>query len=404
MKRIMSIFIILTIFITPVFAKDNTITISGGELTTEEDIAVIISLPDISAAFGSITLSYDNKRLEPVSFEFSPAFKAVSPLLNLHYAENQIKFNWLTLGGSIDFTDCVTITFKGIAGGKSKVEVLKAELYDINETKLDVSSASEEINIIGEPPVEDEPADTPDTDSSGSGSSGSQSGSSGGTNHGTSRPSSSRPSGSVSDKGSPVTGTSSTITEEAEKTTPKKSFDDIEGVSWAKESIEFLAGKGIINGVSDTEFAPDKNIKRADFMLLLIKMLGLEDDFEDNFDDVTPDKYYYNAVGIAKKLQLTSGVGDNKFNPEKSITRQELFVIAHRILEMQNAALEAAEIFELEVFEDYGEISEYALPSLAVMVKNKLVSGSGGNIMPLGNATRAETAVIIKRMYAVIYK
>ena len=49
-------------------------------------------------------------------------------------------------------------------------------------------------------------------------------------------------------------------------------------------------------------------------------------------------------------------------------------------------------------------IAEYALAPLAVMVKNKLVSGSDGNIMPLGNATRAETAVLIKRLYDVINK
>lgn len=400
MKRIMSIFIILTMLISPVFAAEDAITISGGAIEAGEEISVIISIPDIPAALGSITLSYDNKCLEPVSFEFSPAFSAVSPLLNLEYAENQIKFNWLTLGGSIDFTDCVTITFKGIAGGKSKVEVLKAELYDINETKLDASSLSEDITVIGEPPAPDEPSSSEDAEDTDTEDTEEDVGNSGSSGQSSSRPSSS---GSSSGKGSSLpTIPQSTVIPAVEST--KTKFTDIDGVSWAKDSIEFLADKGIINGVSDTEFAPSKNIKRADFMLLLVKMLGLNEEFEENFDDVTSDKYYYNAIGTAKKLGLTSGVGDNKFNPEKSITRQELFVIAHRILEMQNAALESADASELEAFGDYGMISEYALPSLAVMVKNKLVSGSGGNIMPLGNATRAETAVIIKRMYAVIYK
>ena len=407
MKKIISIFIILTMLITPVLAEEKAITISGGEIETGEEIAIVISVPNVPAAIGSITLSYDNRRLEPVKSEFSSDFEAISPLINLKYADNQIKFNWMTLSDGINFNDCVTVTFKGIAGGENKVEVIQADLYDINETKIDIASVSEQINVIGEPPAPDEPVDTPDNGNSSSGSvntGSSNSSGSGSVNHGTTYPLGTSGSSGSNKGSSTVKVPTNTTPAVGETTATKKSFKDTESVSWAEESIEFLAGKGIINGVSDTEFAPQNNIKRADYMILLVKMLGLDENFEDNFDDVASDKYYYNAIGIAKKMQLTSGVGDNKFNPEKSITRQEMFVMAYRILEMQNAELETAEVSELEVFGDYSMIAEYALAPLAVMVKNKLVSGSDGNIMPLGNATRAETAVLIKRLYDVINK
>ena len=119
MKKIISMFIILTMLITPAFAEGNTITVSGGEIKTGEEISVVISIPNVAAAVGSVTLSYDNRRLEPVKSEFSAAFGSLSPLINLKYSDNQIKFNWMTLNDGLDFTDCVTVTFKGIAGGEN---------------------------------------------------------------------------------------------------------------------------------------------------------------------------------------------------------------------------------------------------------------------------------------------
>ncbi|HHW49816.1 MAG TPA: hypothetical protein GXX14_14530, partial [Clostridiaceae bacterium] len=79
----------------------------------------------------------------------------------------------------------------------------------------------------------------------------------------------------------------------------KKTFEDIVQVSWAKKQIEVLASKGIIKGINDKEFNPDASITRGDFILLLVKTLGLNVDFEDNFDDVNVDDYYYEAIGIA---------------------------------------------------------------------------------------------------------
>ena len=181
-------------------------------------------------------------------------------------------------------------------------------------------------------------------------------------------------------------------------------FADIANYSWASDAIVALAEKGIIKGVSDTNFAPADNIKRADFMLLLVRMLGMDAEFSENFSDVSADKYYYEALGVAKKLGLTTGVGNNKFNPEANITRQDMFVLAYRILKMQEAGLVDADETAINAFDDSAKIADYAKEGLSALVKNELVKGSDNKINPVGNATRAETAVFIHRLYNLLNK
>ena len=139
-------------------------------------------------------------------------------------------------------------------------------------------------------------------------------------------------------------------------------------------------------------------------MLLLVKMLGLETKADDNFADVSADKYYYDSIGTAKAFGLTSGIGDNMFNPEANISRQDMFVIAYRILTMKNVELQASDDSAISTFADYSQIAGYAKEALAALVKNELVKGSDNMINPNGNATRGETAVFIYNLYNILNK
>jgi len=181
-------------------------------------------------------------------------------------------------------------------------------------------------------------------------------------------------------------------------------FTDISNYSWAEKEIKTLAEKGVIKGISEIEFAPAENIKRADFIVLLVRILGVNSNVIENFSDITADKYYYNEIGIAKTLGLTTGVGDNKFDPEASITRQDMFVLAHRIIKMKSINLEASDERIIKDFTDVTQISDYAKEALSSLVKNGLVKGSDNQLNPLHNATRAETAVFIYRLSEIIKK
>lgn len=176
-----------------------------------------------------------------------------------------------------------------------------------------------------------------------------------------------------------------------------ETFTDLENHAWAKDAIYTLKNKGIISGISDTEFAPANNIKRGDFILILTKMLSVNDTFTENFADVPESAYYYNAVGSAKAAGIAQGSGEN-FMPENSITRQDLITLAYRAFLAKGYITETDDTASLDAFADKGDISDYAWTAMASMVKAGIIQGSNGNVNPKGFATRAEVAVMCARL------
>lgn len=176
-----------------------------------------------------------------------------------------------------------------------------------------------------------------------------------------------------------------------------ETFTDLGNHAWAKDSIYLLKNKGIISGVSETEFAPANNIKRGDFILILTKMMSVNDEFSENFADVPESAYYYNAIGSAKAAGIAHGSGEN-FMPENSITRQDLITLAYRAFLQKGYIAETDDFTSLDAFADKGDISDYAKTAMALMVKSGIIQGSNGNVNPKGNATRAEVAVICAKL------
>lgn len=176
-------------------------------------------------------------------------------------------------------------------------------------------------------------------------------------------------------------------------------FEDLGTVPWAAEAINRLAGLGIINGTSETTFSPTNNIIRGDFITLLVRMLGLESEITDTFDDVPQDMYYYEPISTAKTLGIIDGVGDNKFNPAGLITRQDMIVMTTRALNRLGIADETNKA-DLSAYADKDSIADYAVSSIAEMVAYNLITGNEKNeLCPRDNTTRAEAAVFLDRIY-----
>ncbi|WP_164716358.1 S-layer homology domain-containing protein [Paenibacillus whitsoniae] len=174
-------------------------------------------------------------------------------------------------------------------------------------------------------------------------------------------------------------------------------FADLEGYEWARNEIEELASAGIIKGTSAITFSPGDNISRADFISLLVRALHLHADIDDNFDDVTQSDYYYQEVGIAKKLGIAQGMDLYQFEPRVSISRQDMMVVAARAMKVAGRQLDDAAT-DLSGFQDPGEVAAYAVTPLAQLVKKGIIQGDYGRIKPNDTATRAEAAVIIYRI------
>jgi beta-glucosidase len=180
-----------------------------------------------------------------------------------------------------------------------------------------------------------------------------------------------------------------------------KSFDDLGKHPWAQQAIQVMSAKGVINGISEKAYAPAQNVKRADFITLLVKTLGLNAAYDSQFTDVAKGAYYDDAVAIAKKLGVVTGRADGTFDPNASITRQEMIAMTARALNVSGKKLQAGSADQLKSFADLKQLAPYATDSAALLVANGIVKGDGSKLNPLGHTTRAEAAVI---MYAIYNK
>jgi len=205
----------------------------------------------------------------------------------------------------------------------------------------------------------------------------------------------------------PETETEAPGTEQAETEIPESDkpadevvhFSDLESVPWAKEAIEALAAKGVVSGPGDGTFRPGNNVTRAEFIKMLMMAFDLVDkNAVSTFSDVKTGMWYYEAIATAEKLGIVKGKGDGSFGVNEQITRQDMAVMAYRvalILEMNLGTGSGG-----AQFADKSDISSYALEAVAAMQEKGIINGIGDNrFAPKNNATRAEAAVIIYRLY-----
>ncbi len=189
-------------------------------------------------------------------------------------------------------------------------------------------------------------------------------------------------------------------------TSSSEIFTDLESHAWAKEAIYTLKEKGIINGTSETTYSPANNIKRGDFILILVRMLGIDGEAADNFTDVPAESYYADAIAKARAAGIANGYdngdGTFSFKPEDTITRQDLITLAYRAFLAKGYITEATDTTSLDAFADKADISDYAVSAMASMVSGGIIQGSGGNVNSRNNATRAEVAVMCARLLAIM--
>lgn len=187
-----------------------------------------------------------------------------------------------------------------------------------------------------------------------------------------------------------------------EKAENNEKFDDLDGYSWAREAILKLSELGIINGVSENEFMPQKTVTREEFVKMAVVLMNLYDAHaECKFSDVGKFDWFYPYVASAYESGLVSGISDDMFGTGYEITRQDLLTILYRAV---NSRISPDKIKELS-FTDTADIDEYAYASVEAMYSLGVVNGfSDGSFKPKSNATRAEAAVIIYNVYILLNK
>ena len=176
----------------------------------------------------------------------------------------------------------------------------------------------------------------------------------------------------------------------------KVAFSDVSDTAWYADAISYLAAREITSGTTETTFGPDGTLTRGQFVTLLLRAYGIDADENptNNFADAG-NTYYTGYLAAAKRLAISSGVGDNKFAPKQAITRQDMFTLLYNALKAIDQLPEGDSNKTLSDFSDSNTISAYAQDAIEYLVKTGAVSGNDGQLLPTATTTRAQMAQVL---------
>ena len=179
---------------------------------------------------------------------------------------------------------------------------------------------------------------------------------------------------------------------------PGKTFADINGHT-SQAAIEALAARGVISGMTDETFAPDETMTRAEFAIIVVRGLGLPETAETNvFADVSDTAWFCAYVNAAYAYGIVNGVSDTEFAPENTITREEAAVMVTRAARLcgMDTEMDATAVRDiLAGFTDYVTASDWAAAPLAFCYEKGILSDEKIEIMPQKPITRAEIAQML---------
>ncbi|MBS4871806.1 MAG: GA module-containing protein [Peptoniphilus sp. oral taxon 375] len=167
---------------------------------------------------------------------------------------------------------------------------------------------------------------------------------------------------------------------------------------WARDFIKYCMDRGYLVGTSITNFSPDRPTTRAEFVTVLSRLAGIkEENYKQNkFTDVPKGVYYEAAVNWAQDKKIVEGIGNNKFAPDQTMTREEMATILDRYFQAikkdygNRGAL---------YFQDQGDISLWAADSVKRMTQTGILHGTDRNTFePKSSFTRAELATVIYQL------
>lgn len=179
----------------------------------------------------------------------------------------------------------------------------------------------------------------------------------------------------------------------------KNPFKDVNENQWFYEAVEFANRKSLFNGMSATEFGPDVSMTRAMIVTVLYRWAGEpEVSGVSKFADVVKGSYYEKALIWAEKNGIVTGITETEFKPDMEITREQIVAIMFRFANYMKFDVSVGEDTNILSYEDFNEISEYAIPAMQWAVGANLVKGNTASTLdPRSNTTRAQVATILQR-------
>lgn len=193
-----------------------------------------------------------------------------------------------------------------------------------------------------------------------------------------------------------------TLTFKVVQQTASSKFTDVSGsFKWAANSVDFMYGNGLVNGISTKNpnvFGPGQNMTRAMLVTILYRAAGEPSvaGITNKFTDNKQNQYYYEPVLWASSKGIVNGATATTFDPDGKITREQIAAILYRY-----AGSPAASSSALNGFADQSAVSSYAVTAMQWAVGNGIITGVSTNgrttLSAKNNATRAQVSVMLHR-------
>ena len=171
-------------------------------------------------------------------------------------------------------------------------------------------------------------------------------------------------------------------------------FADVSPSSWYAQAVEYVSENGLMSGTGGGKFSPGTPMTRAMLATVLYRMDGSPIPAKAHgFSDVPGGSYYERAVAWAAENGIVSGIGCGRFGSENHITRQDLTVMLYRYSNFKGYDISAAD--NLAGFSDSSRVAGYARQAMQWAVGAGIMRGDSGRLIPSGDATRAQVAVML---------
>ncbi len=177
-------------------------------------------------------------------------------------------------------------------------------------------------------------------------------------------------------------------------------FDDVKQDDWYYDDVCYAVENALFNGTTNKTFDPNGIITRAMLVTVLYRAEGNpEVTGTVTFEDVDAKAYYAEAVVWGQQNGIIKGYSETEFAPDQNIIREQIAAIIHRYAKYKGIDTTDKEGTNILSYIDFNNISAYAIPSVQYVVGSDLMKGkSTTTFNPNDNATRAEIAAILHRL------
>jgi len=176
-------------------------------------------------------------------------------------------------------------------------------------------------------------------------------------------------------------------------------FNDVSSGHWAYDAVQSVISRGIMEPLMKNYFDPEGSVTRGEFAAIMVKALKLDSAATGSFADVNPGTKYYKEIMVLKNLDIISGDVNNRYYPERALSRQDMGVIVSRAMKAVEKPLAGYKESVLNKYCDRDSIAPYALDSMASLVGEKIINDRKNDekvcLEPTADVTRAEVAWVL---------